>query len=786
MIILLSGLLPVSAAPADNLGYSISGEEVMGRQLTTDFNWDITVTYQPIDTALVIDTSGSMGGGALSNAQSGAKNYVDNTNTGKGDENAVVSFSSGANTVQSLTSSKSQAKNAIDSLSAGGGTDHSSAVSEGHDALTSGSNPGQVMIVLGDGCGGSASTQADQARQNGIEIHAIMYGSGACTGDFESMLTGESCTTSSSENDDGDRCWYAQSGTVDKVYSSIREAVKPERSAELHLVMPENSKSFTYGPDSILSSGQKKFVFDIDVKEGSNTFEFPWHYTSEGQNKLLKTGNSYLRLTENSDTNTYSFSAEDRREMTYVDFGIVDRSVSYNENDQGDVKVSVTVENKGNEPSKQRVFRIEDASGNKVDRDLPSLDPGEQKTYSFEFSTGHRLFSDNEPVFAHVDPEGEWDSTSYGQGKTLEPNEANNREELGYPPRLVSSFNPSELEHPDWNREFVTSFDIQHYSISGVDGSFKLEEGLEVEKNGASLEEQSLAGNRKKFLTGDLVPDEAERWYNFTFTVQGPNGARSVYTKNYYVENPPPVITDPEPDDDGYAFRYPVELSAMVEDRNNDSVDVRFYNDNTGYLIGEKLFVADEARIGEDWRVRDLGQMRWRIEVYDGVDTSIETYSFQKVIGSSFRVRPRIEYDYGSLVTSHKNAKVLPFTVTNLVDFNEPRELAVNLSGVEARFQSNGKEDISFQLGPAESKRMLIEVTPQPPSGSSEDRYLNLTTRNTNFGTKTVRKLPVLVRESNAKSISKEVPGIGFIQIIFILFVSLSFKLGINAWWKSF
>ncbi|MBC5793307.1 MAG: VWA domain-containing protein [Nanohaloarchaea archaeon] len=751
----------------------------MGRQLTTDFNWDITVTYQPIDTALVIDTSGSMGGGALSSAQSGAKNYVDNTNTGKGDQNAVVSFSSGASTVQSLTSSKSKAKSAINGLSSGGGTDHSSAVSEGHSALNGGSNPNQVMIVLGDGCGGSATTQANNAREDGIEIHAIMYGSGACTGEFESMLTGESCSTYSSENDDSDRCWYARSGTVDKVYNSIREAVSTDRSAELHIIMPENSKSFTYAPDNILSSGQKEYVFDRNVKEGSNSFEMPWSYTSKGQNRVLKTGNSYFRLTEDGDTTIYDFSSEDRREINYVDFDIVDTSVEYNKNLQGRIRVSVTVENRGNEASKQRIFRLVDSSGNKIERDLSPLNPSETKTYNFDFSTSNAVFSDNEAVFAHVDPRGEWDSTSYGEGKTLEPNEGNNRVELGYPPRLVSNFNPVELNHPDWNREFETSFNVEHYSSSEVDGTFKLKEGTEIEADGQPLSEQSLTGNRRKFLTGNLVPDEAERWYNFTFTLTGPNGARSVYEKNYYVENPPPVISDPDPEDDGYAFRYPVELSAMVEDRNNDSVDIRFYNDNNGYLIDEKLSMGDGTRIGADWNVRELGQLRWRMEVYDGVDTTTRTYNFQKVIGSSFRVRPTIEYEYGSLVTSHKNTKVVPLTVTNLVDYSEPRKLAVNLSGVNSRFQSNGKEDIGFELGPGESERFLIEVVPNPPSGKTEKRNLVVTTRNRNFNTETVRKLPVLVRESSSVSPSKEVPGIGSIQIIFIFIMALMIQAGL-------
>ncbi len=742
------------------------GELVMGRMINSTFQYDVQ-ELEPVQVSFIIDDTGSMGGQI-----DGIKNNIKEFFQGLGSDarGSIVTFKDYPETDQTFTTSENTLESSVNGISAGGGgdcaEDASGGLSESLNDLNWDSGQRKIMIlVVGAGVHSPSSirTMAENLDNQGYKVFTVT--DGLSCGGYDAVANDLPDTTGGSH--------YSFGTDWDQILDDISQEAGTGAWGQLHPVYDSQTHSFdSYSDASVYGNVKDYNISGIDLSGGSHSIEFVWRPTSYGSFPV-KTGQSFIKIRKaNGNSVEYGFSGTQQRNVKYVDLAIPDYSMVETKSD-GTVRIQVEVTNNGNAASKVRKLWIEDQSGsNRIKRQVTSLDPGSSQNFDITLSSSNSLFSDNEPVYAHVDPQGEWDSTSYGEGNTLEPNENNNRVNIGYPPQVVSSYSPSELEHPDWNREFTTSFDVKHHEVSGVDGTYTMKEGSVLKIDGANLNEQSLSGDRKKFLTDNIIPDEAERWYNFTFRLRDSNGATSVYRKNYYVENPPPVISNPDPEDDGYAFRYPVDINALVEDRNNDSVDVSFYNADDGTLIGNKLSTSDERRIGEDWRVRQLGQLRWRIEVYDGVDRTTETYSFEKVIGSSFRVRPKIEYEYGSLVTSHKNAKVVPLTVTNLVDFSDPRKLAVNLSGVEARFQSNGKEDISFQLGPGESKRLLMEVTPTAPSGSSEKRELVVTTRNREFGTKTVRKLPVLVRESTATSVSKEVPGLGFIQIIFVMLVS--------------
>ena len=91
MLFMVSVLLSVVLAAdtsAENVNADLvdldgDGEFVMGRKVLTEFNYEINDPYKPIDTAIVIDESGSMGG-QMGSAKSGARDYVDQTNTAEG------------------------------------------------------------------------------------------------------------------------------------------------------------------------------------------------------------------------------------------------------------------------------------------------------------------------------------------------------------------------------------------------------------------------------------------------------------------------------------------------------------------------------------------------------------------------------------------------------------------------------------------------------------------------------------------------------------------------------
>ncbi|MBC5793306.1 MAG: VWA domain-containing protein [Nanohaloarchaea archaeon] len=772
-LLILFTLLSSATADTEILSQSHStvdgdddGEFVMGRMINSTFEYEVE-ELEPVQVSFIIDDTGSMG-----SQIDGIKNNIKSFFQGLGSDarGSIVTFKDSASVDQTFTTSENTLESSVNSISAGGGADceedASGGLSNSLNNLNWQSGQRKIMIlVVGAGVHSPSSIKnmADTLDSQGYKVFTVT--DDLSCGGYNAVANDLPDTTGGSH--------YSFGTDWDKILDDISQEAGSGASGQLHPVYNDQTHSFDTFTDSNTYGDVRDYTISgLDLSGGIHSEKFVWRPTFYG-NYPRKTGQSYIRIQKaNGNTVEYDFSSSNQMDVKYVDFAISDHSLVRKSSD-GTVRIKVEVTNSGNTASKPRKLWIRDQSGStKIERQVGVLDPGESQQFDISFSSSNSLFSDNEPIYAHIDPKGLWDSTSYGDGKTLEPNEGNNRVELGYPSQIVSSFDPSQLDHPDWNREFQTSFNVEHYSVSGVDGTYSMKEGSNLEIDGAQLNEQNLAGNQRKFLTSQIVPNEAERWYNFTFRLRDANGATSVYEKDYYVENPPPVISNPDPEDDGYAFRYPVDISALVEDRNNDSVDVSFYNANDGTLIGDKLSVADENRIGTDWKVRDLGQMRWRIEVYDGVDRTVETFSFEKVIGSSFRVQPTIEYEYGSLVTSHKNTKVVPIKVTNLVDYSDPRRLFLNLSGVNSRFQSNGKKDIAFELGPGESERFLAEVTPNSPSNDQEERELTVTTRNRNFNTKTVKKLPVLVTSSNPTSPAQEVPGIGTVQLFFIMLVS--------------
>jgi hypothetical protein len=182
-----------------------------------------------IDISLVIDTSSSMGWGdyPMDDAKKGAKSFVDTIDTQRGDRVAIVNFDSNAFTAQPLTANKTAARSAIDDMYPSGGTDHNDAVYEGISSLEDGTSSKQVIVMLGDGCSPTTSEGPGEAARNaGIEIHTIMYGSGACPEDFEPLHEGDAeCTANATENKDGDNCWYAETENVLEVFDTVQQQI---------------------------------------------------------------------------------------------------------------------------------------------------------------------------------------------------------------------------------------------------------------------------------------------------------------------------------------------------------------------------------------------------------------------------------------------------------------------------------------------------------------------------------------------------------------------------------
>lgn len=755
LLLLAAMVQPVSADAfvVDNRT-KIYGDYVQGRPMNTSFIYEIQKNHEPIDTALVIDESGSMGG-VMEDAKDGAKSYVDSTLTSEGDENAVVEFESSASTIQSLTSSKSAAKDAIDTINDGGGTDLPAGVSEGHDALQSGSNDLQVMIVLADGGGGDPGYEADQARDDGIEVHGIMYGSGASTSEFESMTDSSQCTTDSSENDDGDNCWYAETGTIDKVYSSIQEDISPDADAELHVRMPNYAKSFEHSVDNDLGS-TNEYILDGQVEEGIFRRNFTWYPTENGTNKLIKPGTSFIEVTESGTTSTRYFRWTNYSTINYTDYRILEKSLIKR---AGEVNASLLIDNDGNVPTIQNEVGIYDESGNTRTNNLESLDAGEQTWVNFSISNTNDIIQSNEDLRAKADFGGIWDSAPNGEGEVGEQNEANNAVLLGYPPR-ITDFKPDSIKFLD--DTYTANYTFNHPDPSEVQGNYDKRVGGDLRRDASDLDR--IASNMLE--TDELEIEDVEVFYNMTVNVSDGSGATTIYNHSYFVENPPPTIVSREPSDGGVSINSPVQLGVTIRDPNDEQLDVRFYDASDGSMIGQNISMLNGTQVEHAWEVETLGQdYTWTVEVSDPWDTYSEQNTFTKIVGASYRVQTDVQTRYSTIITSDDSRRTFFFEAENRVPFE--RNLRTEVSGAGATI--DGEKQQNYRLGDGETKRFTITLSPDRIG--SQTLFINTT--NTNTSTKIVDRVPVDVRDYQTTAAEAvDLPGISLIQLLILLLAS--------------
>jgi hypothetical protein len=125
-------------------------------EVTIDLKGDgWALAPSPVDTVLIIDRSGSMGGDTptrISQAKSSAKTFVDQMNSSR-DRVGLVSFSSSTSLDQSLTNNFGGVKTKIDTMSASGATQLRNAAYTGiKNVATNGrSNAVKAIILVTDG-----------------------------------------------------------------------------------------------------------------------------------------------------------------------------------------------------------------------------------------------------------------------------------------------------------------------------------------------------------------------------------------------------------------------------------------------------------------------------------------------------------------------------------------------------------------------------------------------------------------------------------------------------------
>ncbi|MFB6242132.1 MAG: hypothetical protein ABEJ36_05035 [Candidatus Nanosalina sp.] len=232
------------------------------------------------------------------------------------------------------------------------------------------------------------------------------------------------------------------------------------------------------------------------------------------------------------------------------------------------------------------------------------------------------------------------------------------------------------------------------------------------------------------------------------------------------IPNSVPTAYNVYPPDDSIVSTSTVTLEASFLDRNGEQIDVWFYN-STGSppeLLESWVNVPSGDTRSEDWMgLESFRTYTWYIKMSDGYETVRERFRFRNLISNRFRVQTSFQIRYSSIITS-SNGGVVPYTVRNTASTS--KNLNTSLDGLNALYASNNKSFMTYTLSPGERRTFRIRMRPDDLG----KKTLKVTTDNLEFNIETVDTVNVLVRPK--KSSAPDMPGIGALQLVFLVLVS--------------
>ncbi|HWI63279.1 MAG TPA: PKD domain-containing protein [Symbiobacteriaceae bacterium] len=213
-----------------------------------------TTASVPLDIALVIDISGSMGGANIAAARTAARSFVqivdresDGVQDGiiRGSRIAVIPFNDGATVGRYLSSDAANLDAYIASLQSGGGTAIDLGITRGQEELVNGSKLGNkpVLILLSDG--GSSRTAAyaaaNAAKAAGTELFSIALGTGADVTLMQNVASDPKAT----------HYFFSPSTTqLEQIYQTIADSATGPAATNV-VVTVQVDPAFTVVPGSI-------------------------------------------------------------------------------------------------------------------------------------------------------------------------------------------------------------------------------------------------------------------------------------------------------------------------------------------------------------------------------------------------------------------------------------------------------------------------------------------------------------------------------------------------------
>ena len=611
-----------------------------------------------------------------------------------------------------------------------------------------------------------SSGMGQYMQDNGFRFYAIVRGLSGCRDNFEAAASRTGGKVYTLSNNPSNSDWQ-------DILGEISQSVETNINLTAAVDSPVYSDSGYDGRDFV--SGDEEYSFNgISTEKGENSFAFDWRPIDYGMIEV-KTGDSYITL-EEGESSRFNFSGSRQEEVGFVDFKVNETSVLRSD---GAVEVNFTVSNVGTAESLERTVWLADGTGpnpNFVSRVISPLGPGSSRSYSMVVDGSNPVFSDPERLYIRVDPSSGskfWGGVDgLGEGSVLEPDEGNNVVELGYPPKIVG-VNPSE-GGLGWGETFSPGLRVSHPS-GNMFGEFNYTNADDANQYGRSLGISDSSEDVFVSSTGNnYFSDVSEQWYNFSMRLEDVDGATTERDVSYFVDNPGPEIELIQPNDGSFVYDSTVDIRFRVKDENSE-----YYNRPLQVTVensSDEMFsdeLVPSSTLSYQWEISEADERSysWSISVEDKKGSKVvRDYSFSRIPGST--TQSEIDFNYSSIVLNEGSNKLVNVNIVN--PSSGPRDLTVSLSGVEAEFLDGSDSKSISDVEPKSQRELTVRINPN----QSVEGNLTVQTRNNDLGLERNETIEVTALKSPDNS-NREVPGIGFVQIIFLSLVSTVLYFGL-------
>lgn len=278
---------------------------------------------------------------------------------------------------------------------------------------------------------------------------------------------------------------------------------------------------------------------------------------------------------------------------------------------------------------------------------------------------------------------------------------------------------------------------------------------------------------------------------DFELDVQDQNGLSDMETLTETLPNHKPEIADL--DFSSYADIRAFNVTLDVTDSDNGQEEIDICEFTFSDTEGTSITVNDEIDVDNGYGVTDLTRCRYSnvnasmpypstledgfepgeeievdAEAYDlhgESATETDNWTIPLVDEGNFLTETSLDFDYSSVQMTESETEILDYQISNTNRFSQ--NVRVYLEGMNATFENNETSQ-SLMVAPFSNRNIEVIVSPQ----NTGKGILNFTVEHTNLGYNQTVKTPVNIRSSPRTLSTREVPGIGFFQLIMLVLLA--------------